>query len=220
MGEVIVVKPNTRVVEVRSYSGLPGSLGRSAYQIAVANGFIGTEAQWLASLQGADGIGVDGLSAYEIAVANGFVGTEAEWVISLSRPFRGARIYAPAFQLGNASLTTLTFSSTEYDTDSIYQASPSRLVVPSGITKVRVGAKSSHGNISQTGIRQTIINCSAAKEGNTVVASANAIGYNGVCTTDSGILNVTAGEYFTLSAYQNSGTSYFMSASLWMEIII
>jgi hypothetical protein len=35
----------------------PGPPGKSAYQIAVDNGFVGTEAQWLASLQGADGEG-------------------------------------------------------------------------------------------------------------------------------------------------------------------
>lgn len=33
--------------------GPPGNPGPSAYDIAVANGFVGTEAQWLASLAGA-----------------------------------------------------------------------------------------------------------------------------------------------------------------------
>ena len=55
--------------------------GLSAYEIAVANGYVGTEVQWLVSLHGADG--EDGLSAYEIAVLNGFVGTETEWLLSL-----------------------------------------------------------------------------------------------------------------------------------------
>lgn len=36
-------------------SGPAGPEGESAYQIAVANGFIGTEAQWLASLVGPAG---------------------------------------------------------------------------------------------------------------------------------------------------------------------
>lgn len=49
--------------------------GTSAYEAAVAEGFVGTEAEWVASLEGA--------SAYEIAVANGFVGTEAAWLESL-----------------------------------------------------------------------------------------------------------------------------------------
>lgn len=74
-------------------AGVDGKDGKSAYRIAVENGFIGTEAQWLASLEGADGTngvdgtngidGVDGNSAYEIAVAGGFVGTEQQWLDSL-----------------------------------------------------------------------------------------------------------------------------------------
>jgi hypothetical protein len=85
--------------------------GDSAYQVAVNNGFVGTEEEWLASLEGSPGPkgdkgdpgerglqglqgdpgpkgdpgdpGTDGASAYEQAVAGGFVGTEAEWLISL-----------------------------------------------------------------------------------------------------------------------------------------
>lgn len=37
--------------------GVDGIDGESAYQIAVDNGFVGTEAQWLASLQGPQGVG-------------------------------------------------------------------------------------------------------------------------------------------------------------------
>lgn len=88
--------------------GADGADGSSAYQVAVANGFVGTEAQWLASLVGAKGDkgdrgdigltgnagtpgtngsdgndGQDGASAYEVAVANGFVGDQAAWLLSL-----------------------------------------------------------------------------------------------------------------------------------------
>ena len=39
-----------------------GENGASAYEVAVENGFEGTEAEWLASLQGADGLdGLDGI---------------------------------------------------------------------------------------------------------------------------------------------------------------
>ena len=48
---------------------------QSAYEIAVKNGFTGTEQEWLLSLRGE--------SAYEIAVKNGFTGTEQEWLLSL-----------------------------------------------------------------------------------------------------------------------------------------
>ena len=55
--------------------------GKSAYEIAVENGFEGTESEWLESLQGE--VANPGKSAYDIAVENGFVGTEEEWLESL-----------------------------------------------------------------------------------------------------------------------------------------
>ncbi len=58
--------------------GTPGAPGKSAYQIAVDNGFVGTVEQWLESLEG-----TDGASAYVVAVAEGFVGSQTEWVASL-----------------------------------------------------------------------------------------------------------------------------------------
>ena len=83
---------------------------KSAYDIAVDNGFTGTEEEWLASLHGKDGTnglsawelaiqqgitnlnlyewlqslqGKDGYSAYQIALSHGFVGSEDEWLTSL-----------------------------------------------------------------------------------------------------------------------------------------
>ena len=61
------------------------SFGKSAYEIAVDNGFEGTEQEWLESLKGESGeYAGQGKSAYEIAVDNGFEGTEAEWLASLN----------------------------------------------------------------------------------------------------------------------------------------
>lgn len=82
-----------------------GKDGRSAYEIAVEYGFVGTETEWLESLKGVDGKdgvngkdgcggrngadglpgrdGIDGKSAYIIAVEHGFTGTENEWLQSL-----------------------------------------------------------------------------------------------------------------------------------------
>lgn len=92
-------------------TGAQGAQGLSAYQVAQKDGFTGTEAEWLASLNGKDGAkgdpgatgqtgasgkdgtdgatgkdgapGADGKSAYEIAVAHGFTGTEEAWLESL-----------------------------------------------------------------------------------------------------------------------------------------
>ena len=54
------------IVDVQIYETIlggdvSGRDGKSAYEIAVENGFVGTEAEWLASLKGKDGInGIDG----------------------------------------------------------------------------------------------------------------------------------------------------------------
>lgn len=73
--------------------GSPGPAGKSAYQLAVQQGFAGTLAEWLESLQGSDGAdgvdgsggdaGLDGKSAYQIAVDQGFLGSESAWILSL-----------------------------------------------------------------------------------------------------------------------------------------
>ncbi|MEU3917126.1 collagen-like protein [Streptomyces sp. NPDC029004] len=70
--------------------------GDSAYEVALAAGFVGTIAQWLASLvgptgqtgaQGAQGApGTPGDDAYEVAVAAGYSGTRAQWLASLVGP--------------------------------------------------------------------------------------------------------------------------------------
>jgi hypothetical protein len=72
---------------VGSSSGGTGQDGKSAYEIAVENGFVGTEQDWLDSLVGAQGPqGDPGDSAYQVAVNNGFVGTEQDWLDSLVGP--------------------------------------------------------------------------------------------------------------------------------------
>lgn len=99
MSEIVIETVQQEVVEIISASvgpaGAQGEPGLSAYEVAVANGFVGTEAEWLASLVGPEGppgsgtgtgTGGDGLSAYEVAVSNGFVGTESEWLASLVGP--------------------------------------------------------------------------------------------------------------------------------------
>jgi hypothetical protein len=85
---------------------ITGPQGDSAYQVAVDNGFDGTEVEWLETLKGETGQqgpkgdagsqgetgqqglvgndGRDGDSAYQVAVNNGFNGTEVEWLATLS----------------------------------------------------------------------------------------------------------------------------------------
>ena len=69
------------LISLNTLKGENGLSGKSAYEIAVENGFEGSEQEWLELLVGKDG--VNGKSAYEIAVENGFKGGEKEWLESL-----------------------------------------------------------------------------------------------------------------------------------------
>lgn len=60
---------------------LQGVDGKSAYQLALETGFTGTLTAWLASLRGPAG-----LSAYQLAVAGGYAGSVTEWLASLRGP--------------------------------------------------------------------------------------------------------------------------------------
>jgi hypothetical protein len=61
--------------------------GKSAYEIAKALDYSGTEAEWIASLKGAQGdtgqTGANGKSAYDVAVEDGFTGNETQWLATL-----------------------------------------------------------------------------------------------------------------------------------------
>lgn len=65
-------------------AGQDGAPGKSAYEIAVEDGFSGNVYEWLESLKGDPG--EDGKNAYELAVEAGFTGTSAEWLDSLVGP--------------------------------------------------------------------------------------------------------------------------------------
>ena len=77
-------------------NGEKGSDGKSAYQIAVEQGYQGSESDWLSSLKGDKGEkgntgakgnpgqdGTDGKSAYAIAVEHGYEDSEEKWLLSL-----------------------------------------------------------------------------------------------------------------------------------------
>lgn len=113
--KVEISSDNTITVGIPStgngVAGPRGEKGYSAYELAVKNGYTGTETEWLATLKGEkgekgepgtngsdgkpgkDGVdgangtdgkpGANGLSAYELAAKNGFTGNESAWLASL-----------------------------------------------------------------------------------------------------------------------------------------
>lgn len=65
-------------------TGERGQDGKSAYEIAVAQGYTGDEEQWVYSLKGEGGpVGASGKSAFESAGGYQLFDTESEWVASL-----------------------------------------------------------------------------------------------------------------------------------------
>ena len=74
-------------------NGEKGTDGKSAYQIAVEQGYQGSESDWLSSLKGEKGNtgakgnpgqdGAEGKSAYAIAVEHGYEDSEEKWLLSL-----------------------------------------------------------------------------------------------------------------------------------------
>ena len=74
-------------------NGEKGTDGKSAYQIAVEQGYQGSESDWLSSLKGDKGNtgakgnpgqdGAEGKSAYAIAVEHGYEDSEDKWLLSL-----------------------------------------------------------------------------------------------------------------------------------------
>lgn len=72
----IAASSNVRTVEVVQAHRSLGPQGLSAYMVAVKNGFIGTESEWLESIMQ----GPEGKSAYQLS---GYAGTLSEWLESL-----------------------------------------------------------------------------------------------------------------------------------------
>lgn len=102
--------------------GDKGDTGASAYDIAVENGFEGTEEEWLASLKGDTGD-----SAYEIAVSVGYEGTEEEWVESLKGETGDAGVGVASIELtsgdgspGTTDTYTVTLTNGDITTINVY----------------------------------------------------------------------------------------------------
>ena len=109
MKDVLIIRKYLANIttELPSFSvldGKDGMNGKSAYELAVENGFEGTVDKWLSSLVGSKGTngtnGADGKSAYELAVEKGYSGSEDEWLDSL-KGSNGRGIVSTQFEEGD-----------------------------------------------------------------------------------------------------------------------
>ena len=95
-GVVITIVDADGETSATLHNGANGEKGSSAYQIAVEQGYQGSESDWLSSLKGDKGEkgntgakgnpgqdSADGKSAYAIAVEHGYEDSEEKWLLSL-----------------------------------------------------------------------------------------------------------------------------------------
>ncbi len=77
-----LIKP--KVGTIKGEKGDAGADGKSAYEVAIANGYTGTQAQWLASLKGADGApGKDGSNGKDGQTWQPYIADDKHWHIRL-----------------------------------------------------------------------------------------------------------------------------------------
>ena len=156
--------------------GAPGATGASAYEIAVANGFTGTEAEWLAALKGNDGTpgtpgaaGAAGKSAYEIAVANGYTGSETEWLASLEgTPGTAGAAGKSAYEIAVAN----GFTGTETEWLASLKGEPGKDAVASG------GAASGGSGSTGSCKINTTVTVTEIGEGMGVLLTFNDLGFS------------------------------------------
>lgn len=84
--------------------------GPSAYEVAVANGFLGTEVQWLNSLKGNDG--ADGLNrskSFDFTIIIHKTSSGYKWVLSLVDSERGIAVQENIDVVAASSLALISF---------------------------------------------------------------------------------------------------------------
>lgn len=80
-----LIKPKVGTIKgEKGDKGDAGANGKSAYEVAVANGYSGTQAQWLTSLKGADGApGKDGSAGKDGQTWQPYIADDKHWHIRL-----------------------------------------------------------------------------------------------------------------------------------------
>jgi hypothetical protein len=118
--------------------------GLSAYQLAVKNGYEGTEEEWVAGIRG-----VAGKSAYEVAKDGGFTGTQAEWLASLKGAKGDNGAAGPTMAKVTATLTSNGWETTASGTSLNAICKFHQVVEVTGVTANSNGIVSISENMMQ-----------------------------------------------------------------------
>ena len=172
---------------------------------------------------------VDSIHASAAAEANKLiaVGSDKVFPKDVHTKHRGClAVMSPAQSIPNTTFTTLEFAGADIeDTDSIHDPATNntRLVVPSGVTRVRLTAHVAWGALTG-GYRWLDLQ----KNGGGIAPSCDTlIEASSIGTTKqllhSPIYTVTGGDYFEVRGYHNQGTSVLLGVSdseTWFEMEI
>lgn len=175
---------NNGVFEELVVRGLKGIDGKTAYDLAVDEGFQGSQKEWISSLEGT--------SAYELAVQLGFEGSEEEWIESLhghSVPAGGTAgqllkknsdtdFDYSWFTLVSTTSINVPVSITDWVADSAYEGySYKAILAANGVTStnnIAVGLSTSSTSAQEEACGLASIQCKEQSE-NQIVLYAKAI---------------------------------------------
>lgn len=126
-------------------------------------------------------------------------------ILNPTRAFRGARAIRSAAQsIPTATETTILWDGEDFDTDAIHSTSSNtnRLTVPGGVEFVEV----TFGGVWDFAGGGTV-RFHAINKNSTRIASYRSVPDTGLCefVLSTGPISVSGGDYFSATAYQNSG---------------
>lgn len=176
--------------EVRGkLSGLEFIQGKSAYEVAVINGFSGTEKEWLASLKGKDG-----KSAYDGAVAYGYKGTEEQFYAILALLDERAQEAVTAEQNAKASAASAASSAS-----SASQSAQAAAESEKSANAAKEGLQTAEQNAANS--------ASAALSAKTAAESASASAASSATNASKSEQNAANSESNAASSKQSAATS-------------
>jgi hypothetical protein len=158
------------------------------------------------------GTGTNGKTWFAIEVVEGSVLALSVVATSTITPtWKGCVVRKSANQtLANNTGTMLTWDTEDLDTSSFHDTvtNNTRLTIPSGVSKVRVYAGVRWSNLASGGVRQLYM----FKNGATFQGRGAVLMYAATTVTHeqevvSAVLSVSAGDYFEIGTYQDSGGS-------------
>lgn len=138
-------------------------------------------------------------------------------------PFKGAMVTRTTNQTGLSGTSVVTWQEVQYDTGAMWDVgTPTRLTVPAGVSKVRIGATLQFANVTtEIGIVSRISKNGVADwkgragQNNDNQFNDPAISYA------TGVIEVVAGDYFEV-VVSSPDTNYDLDASsscFWMEVV-